>query len=364
MRKILTIAILLIFVFTQSCKNKDNPNNNNTPAATASKPVEQSVLKLNSPQNAENYTINDTVKIDYSLLTDTLKIDSTVISINGKKQHAFVGLSHTLPLKESKMGVQRVMLTAFYSGKQMGTLSFTYTVKPKNEPKLFTYRIVKEYPHLTDAYTQGLYFENGFLYEGTGEYGKSSLRKVELETGKVLKSIDLDSKYFGEGICLFNERIYQLTWTSRIGFIYNAETFEKVGEFNYTTEGWGITTDGTHLIMSDGSANLYFINPSNMSVVNQIEAWSYAGSVAYLNELEYINGEIWANIYGDNSIARINPETGEVTGLINLQGILKQTDYTRETDVLNGIAYDEQNKRIFVTGKRWPKLFEIKVVEK
>ena len=352
-----------MFILIQSCGNKQtsqNGNDNNTQAGKA-----KAVIKLEKPLNASNYTTADNIEISYKTLVDTLVVDSTMLSINGKHKLVFSGTNYTMPLNNSPMGQQRVSLAAYSGGKQAGNLSFVYTVKPINAPKAYTYKVINEYPHASDAYTQGLFYHDGFLYEGTGEYGKSSLRKVELKTGKVLQNLNLDAKYFGEGICLFDNRVYQVTWQNRLGFIYNAETFEKIGEFNYpSSEGWGITTDGTHLIISDGSANLFFIDPSNMSPVRQIEAYSNSGPINMLNELEYIHGEIWANIYHDDTIARIDPKTGEVKGLIKLDDILKRNDRTRETDVLNGIAYDHETNRIFVTGKRWSKLFEIQVVEK
>jgi glutamine cyclotransferase len=314
------------------------------------------------PLNGSVYNTADNIKISYKTMSDTISIDSVVLSINNKRKFAFNTSEYNLSLSESIMGMHRALLTAYSSGKQVGSLSFNYIIKPKNKAKIYSYKIVKEYPHDVDAYTQGLCYNNGFFYEGLGEYGKSALRKVDYSTGKVLENINIDSKHFGEGICLFDNRIYQLTWQNRVGFIYNYTTFEKIGEFNYPTEGWGLTTDGRYLIMSDGSENLYFINPSDMSIVKQIEVYSNAGAVSMLNELEYIEGEIWANIYTDDKIACINPENGEVKAFINLKGILKKTYITNKTDVLNGIAYDHENKRIFVTGKRWSKIFEILLV--
>ena len=364
MLKIFTCVFILLSLLLQSCGNKqDNKNNNTDVKAKSTTP---SVIKLELPLNGSSYIVTDNIEIKYKLLADSISIDSAVLSINGKQESVFTDNSYLLPLINSKMGMQRALLKAYSLGKQVGTLSFVYTVKPQNPPKSYTYQIVKEYPHSTDAYTQGLFFHDGYIYEGTGQNGKSALRKINIQSGEVLKNVNLDAKYFGEGICLFDNRIYQLTWQDRIGFVYNAETFEKISDFNYSTEGWGITTDGTYLIMSDGTANLYFLNPENMSVIKQIEAYSNTGAIDMLNELEYIDGEIWANIYSstDNKIVRIDPETGEVKGIINLNGILKSEDYTKNTDVFNGIAYDIATKQIFVTGKNWPKLFEIKIIAK
>lgn len=365
MPKIFTFTLALLVSLMQSCGNKStNQTSVTTSLSNPAPQVVASAVKLEQPLNGSTFTPNQNVDIRYKLMSDTLTADSAVLLINGKRVTAFNGAQHSLPLQQSKMGMQRAILNVYSLGKSIGNMQFVYTVKPQHPPKLYTYKVIKEYAHATDAYTQGLFFHNGFLYEGTGEYGKSTLRKVDLQTGNVLQSINLDSKYFGEGIALLNNRIYQLTWQNRVGFIYNADTFEKIGEFNYATEGWGITTDGKQLIMSDGSANIYFIDPSTMAIVNQIQVYSNEGGVEWINELEYINGEIWANIYEDDKVVRINPQTGEVTAIINLEGILKPADRTRDTNVLNGIAYDPATGRIFVTGKNWAKLFEIKLVEK
>jgi glutamine cyclotransferase len=222
------------------------------------------------------------------------------------------------------------------------------------------YEVVKVYPHDQNAFTQGLVIEQGVLYEGTGLYGSSTLRRVDLETGNVLQSYALPPEFFGEGITIFDDRIIQLTWQNQIGFVYDKHSFELLQEFSYSTEGWGITTDGTQLIMSDGTANLYFLDPETFQKVGQVEVHDGNASVSKLNELEYINGEVYANILGEEKIAIINPRTGQVTAWIDLTGI-----YTSENsdpnNVLNGIAYDAEDNRLFVTGKRWSQLFEIKL---
>jgi len=222
------------------------------------------------------------------------------------------------------------------------------------------YEVVKVYPHDPNAFTQGLVIENGVLYESTGLYGSSSLRRVDLETGNVLQSYALPSEFFGEGITVFGDKIIQLTWQSHKGFVYDKHSFDLLREFSYPTEGWGITHNGSALIMSDGTANLYFLDPETFQKVGQVEVRDGNASVTNLNELEYINGEVYANIWGEEKIAIINPQTGQVTAWIDLTGI-----YTPESsdsnNVLNGIAYDAESDRLFVTGKRWSQLFEIKL---
>ncbi len=227
---------------------------------------------------------------------------------------------------------------------------------------VYSYRVVNVYPHDPNAFTQGLAFFDGFLYEGTGLRGQSSLRKVELESGRVLQQVDLPDQYFGEGIALWEDRIFQLTWQARVGFMYDRERFSLLGEFAYATEGWGLTQDGTHLIMSDGTAYLYFLDPTTLAVVRQVEVRDGAQPVIRLNELEYVEGEIYANIWQTDRIARIDPADGQVVAWVDLAGLLPPADRGQPVDVLNGIAYDPAGRRLFVTGKLWPKLFEIELI--
>ncbi len=223
---------------------------------------------------------------------------------------------------------------------------------------VYGYDIVNAYPHDTAAFTQGLIYTDGVLYEGTGLYGQSSLRRVELATGTVLQQHDLDTEYFGEGITSFNDELIQLTWREQTGFVYDQATFAQLDTFSYPTQGWGLTHDGTHLIMSDGSDNLYFLNPETYTEIGRVSVHDQGVPIDKLNELEYINGEIFANIWLTNRIARIDPQTGRVNSWVDLTGLLTPTE-AEDADVLNGIAYDDSGDRLFVTGKFWPKLFEI-----
>jgi glutamine cyclotransferase len=225
----------------------------------------------------------------------------------------------------------------------------------------YTYTIVNTYPHDTNAFTEGLVYSGGFLYESTGLNGASSLRRVDLTTGNVLQEYNLPIQYFGEGIAIVNNTIIQLTWQSNIGFIYNKTTFAVLGNFTYPTEGWGLTFDGKQLIMSDGTDHLYFLNPTTFQQTGQIQVHDGNKAVVKINSLDYINGEVYANIWQTNTIAIINPETGQVTAWINLTG-LPDSNNPNPDAVLNGIAYDQQNGRLFVTGKEWPNLYQIKLV--
>jgi glutamine cyclotransferase len=229
---------------------------------------------------------------------------------------------------------------------------------------VYTFRIVNTYPHDRGAFTQGLVFEDGKLYEGTGRRGRSSLRRVELETGQVQQLVELPEQYFGEGIALFGEKIYQLTWHENTGFIYDRESFEQLGVFHYPTEGWGLTHDGQSLIMSDGTSTLHYLDPETLEKTGEVQVHYLGTLVKALNELEYVQGEIFANVWQTNLVVRIDPQSGEVIGVIDLTGLLDPEDRDPPVDVLNGIAYDRENDRLFVTGKLWPKLFEIELVAK
>jgi glutamine cyclotransferase len=225
-----------------------------------------------------------------------------------------------------------------------------------------TVRVMNTFPHDRAAYTQGLVFENGMLYEGTGLNGQSTLRRVELETGEVLQSSSLSPEYFGEGITIWDDQIVQLTWKAGMGFVYDEETFELLNTFRYPTQGWGITHDGFMLIMSDGTSTLHFWDPDTFEELGSIEVYSDAGPVTRLNELEYVEGKVFANVYQTDFIAVIDPDTGQVTAWLDLRGLLEPGDLVEPVDVLNGIAYDSDGERLFVTGKLWPKVFEVELI--
>ncbi len=242
-----------------------------------------------------------------------------------------------------------------------GDSVYSCSNSPDTEP-VFTYRVVNTFPHDRSSFTQGLVYDTGFLYEGTGIKGKSALQRVDLATGEILQTRPLEDRFFGEGITIFEDKVVQLTWVSKVGFVYDRESFDPVGEFEYPTQGWGITHDGKQLIMSDGTATLYFLDPVTFGGIGQIEVRDRDGPVNRLNELEYVRGEVFANVWETDRIARIAPRTGRVVGWIDLEGLLTEEDRRETVDVLNGIAYDSEGDRLFVTGKLWPKLFEIKLV--
>jgi glutamine cyclotransferase len=228
----------------------------------------------------------------------------------------------------------------------------------------YGYQVMHTYPHDRDAFTQGLVYRDGFLYEGTGLPGKSSIRKVKLETGEVLQRRDVPDPYFGEGIVIWKDHLLELTWKGEAGFIYDLTTFAPKGEFQYPGEGWGLTEDGNRIIMSDGTAQLRFWNPDTLQETSRITVTDEGRLVKDLNELEWVKGEIYANVWRTDRIARIDSRTGNVVGWIDCTGLLSPSDRIEGTDVLNGIAYDANGDRLFVTGKKWPKLFEIRLVRR
>jgi glutamine cyclotransferase len=240
-------------------------------------------------------------------------------------------------------------------------MSSTNTLKAF--PQKIHYKIINTYPHPQDSFTQGLAYEKGFLYEGIGQFGLSSLRKIQLENGEIIKEHRLHSDLFGEGITLYKNKIIQLTWFSRMGFVYDKENFRLLKTFRYPSpiEGWGITTDGNHLIISDGSHRLYFLDPESFKERKRLEVYDHSGPVRKINELEYIEGAVFANVWQTSHIIRIDLSSGEVTGIIDLKEIVPEQFRGHQDNVLNGIAYDSEMKRIFVTGKMWPHIYEIKI---
>ena len=231
-------------------------------------------------------------------------------------------------------------------------------------PPEYTFRIVRQFPHDSAAFTQGLAYRGGFLYESTGLKGRSSVRKVRLETGQIVERVDLPPEYFGEGITLFKDEIVQLTWQAQTGFIYDATDFRLLQRFSYQGEGWGLATDGRELFMSDGTENIRILDPVTFTEKRRLRVHDGEISIPQLNELEFVDGHIFANVWHSDRIARILPQTGAVVGWIDLHGLLSPGYRSDPEAVLNGIAYDPTGKRLFVTGKLWPRIFEIKVIPK
>jgi glutamine cyclotransferase len=259
------------------------------------------------------------------------------------------------------------VLTRLWKGLALAALLAATACAPAQAEKArqYGYTVVKTYPHDTGAFTEGLFWRDGFLYESTGLEGRSSIRKVTLETGVPEQERMIDSRYFGEGIVDWKGKLIELTWKDQVGFIYDLSSFEKTGEFSYAGEGWALTRDDSRIIMSDGTAFLRFLDPETLKETGRVQVTDDGKPVDNINELEFVKGEVFANIWQTDRIVRIDPKTGKVTGRVDLAGLLSDADLTAgQVDVLNGIAYDAATDRLFVTGKFWPKLFEIKLVAK
>ncbi len=291
-----------------------------------------------------------------------MKIDSVLYSINGSKSSK----NNTFDISNERLGKHIVSAIVFYDGNKNKKVTNTVLHLAAKAPKTYTYDIVNEYPHDPNAFTQGLEYHNGFLYESTGLHKESSLRKVELKTGKVLQKIDLEPKYFAEGMTIYKDKIIQLTWQANQGFIYdlNDFKFEKVFGYGKSVEGWGLTHNNQFLIKTDGTERMWFLNPETYKEDHFIETYTNKRKVDQLNELEFINGEIFANVWQKNYILIVNPKNGAIDGILDLSGLQKKVGQRGNDYVLNGIAYDEENDRLFVTGKKWNTLFEIKYHKK
>ncbi|OGP90377.1 MAG: hypothetical protein A2031_05615 [Deltaproteobacteria bacterium RBG_19FT_COMBO_43_11] len=237
----------------------------------------------------------------------------------------------------------------------------SYALPEKTKPPISVIKVINIFPHDPDAFTQGLVYHKGYLYESTGRYEKSSLRKVDIKTGKIIKIIKLAPEYFGEGITIFDNKIYQLTWMNEAGFIYDLKKIKKINKFSYSGEGWGITTDNKNFYMSNGTSVISCLDPITLKVIRKINVHDGQLPVININELEFIKGEIWANVFMEDIIVRISPLTGKVLSWVDLSGLYSLLPDATGIDVLNGIAYDKINDKIYVTGKYWPYIFEIKL---
>ncbi len=257
----------------------------------------------------------------------------------------------------------RAVIVVFLAGCVVVVLSLSQDTRPAQSPE-YTFKILREFPHDVTAFTQGLAYRGGFLYEGTGLKGRSSVRKVRLETGAVVQQLDLPSEYFGEGITLFKNEIIEVTWQSGTGFVYDATNFRLLQRFSYKGEGWGLTTDGHDLFMSDGTDVIRVLDPNTFAEKRHLQVHDGTTSIWQLNALGFVNGQIFANVWHSDRIARISPQTGAVVGWIELQGLLSPVYLSNPEAVLNGIAYDPATKRLFVTGKLWPYIFEIRLIPK
>jgi glutamine cyclotransferase len=341
-----------LFITSLSCSNKSSKSR---------KPVSSIVVQ----PNKSNYVFGEKVSVNVKTKIKDGEIKSIKLYFNNQLLKESTELDFTVAnIELNKLGTGSFVVEAVKTDDLKNSRSLVISTFSDLIPEKLTYQVINNFPHSKKNYTQGLEFYNDVLYEGTGEYGTSGLFKTKLENGNVLQSVMLDKKYFGEGITILNNKIYQLTYKTQKGFVYQLSDFELIDTFQFqSAEGWGLTNDGTNLIMSDGTHLLTWLNPNDFSVVKTVQVANNKGVVNNLNELEYINGTIYANIYTTDVIVQIDPETGKVISEINLAGIINMyKNQSDPIDYLNGIAYLEKSKRLFITGKYWPKIFEIKLI--
>lgn len=344
----------LLFLSAFSCINSSKKSR---------KPVAKIVIvpEKKSIYSGDSIRIHITVKLrDGELEKSDLFLDNILIKTAREPEFKHV-------MKQTgRLGKHQLKIVATKTDGVEGISFKSFEVLSDIQPEELSYEIVKRYPHHTEHFTQGLEIHQGTLYESTGENGKSAVYKIDLVTGHVLKSVKLEDQYFGEGISIMNGKIYQLTYKSQKGFVYDLNTFARIDSFVYRTpQGWGLTNDGHQLIKTDGTEFLHVINPSNMEVVEKIPVYDHQGPVQYLNELEYHDGSIYANIWTTNYVVKIDPKTGKVISKINFEGLLPvMYNPDKPIDVLNGIAINKENGKMYVTGKLWPYLFEVKLIKK
>jgi glutamine cyclotransferase len=365
---ILRLSLILVISSVISCSGR--PGNITKPvkdtAVSGKTDLSAIMIKMTSPDENAEFRIKDQVKVAVMPDTETSELDSVRIIFDGKPVMVITSAPWEGNINSSftsLTGRKSVKAVAYSKDKTQSVTRFVI-IYSDIAPKTYGCKVIHTYPHDSEAFTQGLFYDSGFLYEGTGQETGSSLREVELQTGKVLRQHNLESSLFGEGITLYKDRIYQVTWTSKVGFVYNKSDFRQINRIYYQTEGWGLTTINDRIVMSDGSNILYFCEPEMFNPVSRLEVYDNRKKVDQLNELEYIDGEIWANLWQTDLIARIDPETGRVNSYVDLSSLFPASKRNEtNADVLNGIAYDPSGKRIFVTGKKWPSLYEIKVTE-
>lgn len=364
--RIAFLLILFVIVAMISCSgspgaDKDKPAGSSVSSTAADTRPAKRLIEVLSPADNSTLSCTDRIIFSVALAAGQPKVDSVQLWVDGMLARTLHTLPSTAELDPAGTpGRISLRAVAYSQLSRPQTITLYVSALSDLTPVIYRHRVVKSYPHDRRAYTQGLVFDDGFFYEGTGQQGESSLRKVEAETGKVISQVNLDGSLFGEGVAILGERIYQLTWTTKVGFVYEKATLKQINRIYYQTQGWGLTTMGDSLVMSDGTNVIWFLD-SDFNVLSSVEVWDNKGMVDNLNELEMIDGELWANIWQTDRIARIDPLSGKVMGYVELNNLLPREERSQETDVLNGIAWDSAQRRLFVTGKYWPLLFEITV---
>ena len=368
LKYLIILPFCLLIAWTLSCSGRSGEGREVKPETVSSvvddAPVK--LVKIVTPEENDDFRLKQIIDVELELVLKNRPPDSVTVFYDSKP----VKVLKSEPWKcavpgdmVNATGRKALKIIAYKDGRMQNPVARFLVIYSDIVPEINRFRIVNSYPHDRKAFTQGLFYDKGSIYESTGQETESSLREVELVTGRVLRQLNLDASLFGEGITLYNGMIFQVTWRNKVGFIYEKETFKQVNKIYYPTEGWGLTTSGEHIIMSDGTNILYNYEPAMFTSVSRIEVYDNEKKVDNLNELEYINGEIWANIWMEDRIARIDPASGKVKAYIDLTSLFPSNERNAEAEVLNGIAYDNSGKRIFVTGKRWSKLFEISIIE-
>ena len=324
----------------------------------------KSYLKIISPNSNEIIKKNDSIRINIISDSKEKYIKESTLLLN-KDTFNFKNKINISTNNLLRYGRYNIKISTLFDDGSVENKSKNIFLYPDQKPKELEYELIKIITHDPETYTQGLLIdESKYLIESSGQYGKSFIKKVDMESNIIINKLMIDKKLFAEGITVYNDKLYMLTWKSNKGLILDKNTLELIGEFNYSTEGWGLTTIDDNLVMSDGTEKLFFIDPKSFKINNYIEVYDNNGKVENINEMEYINDKIYANIYGKDIIVIINYKTGEVENIINLEGLLKRENYNTNIDVMNGIAYNLENESILVTGKWWPSMFEIKIKEK
>lgn len=351
MRKVNLLLLFILNVLFLSCGSNSGKKT--------------SEFSLEIAGSKKEFQLGETIEISLKN-PNNRQIDSVRYFFEDKRlEPSADNLSLSLLLKEQKLGNQNIRAMVYYNGDK-DTLNVPVKIFNDFAPVVYTYNIVATYPHDIKAYTQGLEFYRDTLYESTGQYGSSTLRKTNFETGEVLMQMPLAEKYFGEGLSILNDKIYQLTWNEGEGLIYDAKTLQREGTFKYnqSKEGWGLCNDGTQFYKSDGTEKIWILNGKTLAEENFIQPTTHRTISTQLNELEWVEGKIYANTYQKDGVAIINPGNGAIEGLINFQGLRDQVTQHPNLDVLNGIAYNPNTRKLYVTGKNWDKLFEVEIIRK
>jgi glutaminyl-peptide cyclotransferase len=361
LQRFLLVGLIALFVSCGGTQKKSNSSFQEPENPERSLPS-PNASRITWPERDRIFRMGETIELSVSSDRSPEQIDSVLLFSDGSSILKSSGLSSLVWDKSgSRVGKIPLSLRVFYADGSADFLQHSVILHSDIIPEQYSFEVINSYPHDVHAYTQGLLYDGGYLYESTGQYGESSIRKVRIETGEIIQSLSLDRELFGEGLCLFDDKLYQITWKNRVGFVYDKESLRVLNKIYYQTEGWGLTTDGKKLMMSNGSHQMLFLDPVYFSEIGRIEVYDHEGPVANLNELEMIDGMVYANVFMTDRIVVFSPKDGRVHAYVDLTGILPERYHHRRLDVLNGIAWDAEHRRLFVTGKYWPRLFEIRL---